>query len=449
MPGVRSWRRTACARPRRGRCPGRRRRRVGSRRLPPRSGRGSRAAAPAHRRHHRTRRRRHPRDVRSTAAEPVRIRWPQGIAVTRTVRELDDPLLSRVWGARLTRIGLDVTGRADAASHGRTGTHDTRGPPPMSDHNPPRASRARPPCPRARGALPRRGGPGLPADRRARRRARHPAPRPRPAGEGGPARARARRSACPRRAACPSEPSRRSVGAATSAIAVLVPSLNYYWPSVVRGAEEEARRRGFRVIVRGASYELQDERPMLERLVHAENVRGLILAPNTDMPHAQDVIQWLAECGGAERARRTRRVVLPGSARSSRSPPTMPSAAVLAVRHLAELGHRRVGLVLSRNSPTSRKIAAGWNAACEELGLDAGTALRVPHPRPQHPRVLRRGQRHPRHGARDGHDRAARASRPRGDGLRRPRAQPGDLGARRPVDHRLRRRGGPAVQPRR
>jgi DNA-binding LacI/PurR family transcriptional regulator len=41
----------------------------------------------------------------------------------------------------------------------------------------------------------------------------------------------------------------------------------------------------------------------------------------------------------------------------------------LAARHFAGLGHRRVGLVLSRNSPTSRKIADGWHAACADLGL--------------------------------------------------------------------------------
>jgi len=47
-------------------------------------------------------------------ARPVRIRWPEGIAATATVRELDDPQLTRVWGARLTRIELDITGRDGA-----------------------------------------------------------------------------------------------------------------------------------------------------------------------------------------------------------------------------------------------------------------------------------------------------------------------------------------------
>jgi DNA-binding LacI/PurR family transcriptional regulator len=40
-----------------------------------------------------------------------------------------------------------------------------------------------------------------------------------------------------------------------------------------------------------------------------------------------------------------------------------------AVRHLAGLGHRRVGLTATLGSPTSRHVRRGWQQACEELGL--------------------------------------------------------------------------------
>lgn len=152
-------------------------------------------------------------------------------------------------------------------------------------------------------------------------------------------------------------------------IAVLVPSLNYYWPGVVRGMETAARRHGLRVQLRGASYELQDERPVLERLVRNGGVRGLIVAPNTDTPHAQDVIQWLAECGTPSVLVERDGLVQPEGVPAESVTTDHALGAVLAARHLASLGHRKVGLVLSRNSPTSRKIAAGWQAACEELGL--------------------------------------------------------------------------------
>ncbi len=157
--------------------------------------------------------------------------------------------------------------------------------------------------------------------------------------------------------------------ATTGSIALLVPSLNYYWPGVVRGAEAEAQRRGMDLRLRGASYELQDERPVLERLVHGENVRGVIVAPNTDTRHAQDVVQWLADCGRPSVLVERDAVSLPDGAPVESVTTDHALGAVLAARHLAVLGHRRVGLIISRDSPTSRKITSGWQAACAELGL--------------------------------------------------------------------------------
>ena len=155
----------------------------------------------------------------------------------------------------------------------------------------------------------------------------------------------------------------------TGSIAMLVPSLSFYWPSVVRGAETEAARQGFRVVLRGSSYELQDERPVLERLVHTDGVRGLLVAPNTDTPHAGDVVQWLADCA-VPSVLVERDALLPRDGSPVENVTTDHAlGAVLAARHLAALGHRKVGLVIARDSPTSRKIAAGWQAACLELGL--------------------------------------------------------------------------------
>ncbi|MDF2493016.1 MAG: transcriptional regulator [Microbacterium sp.] len=155
----------------------------------------------------------------------------------------------------------------------------------------------------------------------------------------------------------------------TGSIAVLVPSLNYYWPGVVRGMETAARRHGLHIQLRGASYELQDERPVLERLVRSGDVRGLIVAPNTDTPHARDVVQWLAECGTPSVLVERDALTEPDGVPAESVTTDHALGAVLAARHLASLGHRKVGLVLSRFSPTSRKITAGWQAACEELGL--------------------------------------------------------------------------------
>lgn len=53
-------------------------------------------------------------DVRPLAgATPLRLEWPVDIPVSSCLRPLDDPMLSTVWGDRLTRIELDVTGRRE------------------------------------------------------------------------------------------------------------------------------------------------------------------------------------------------------------------------------------------------------------------------------------------------------------------------------------------------
>ncbi|QHC67852.1 substrate-binding domain-containing protein [Rathayibacter sp. VKM Ac-2759] len=152
-------------------------------------------------------------------------------------------------------------------------------------------------------------------------------------------------------------------------IAVLVPSLAYYWPGVLRGMEEAGRRLGYEVILRGASYELQDERPVLERLLRSGDVKGLIVAPNTDTEHAPDVVRWLADSGVPAVLVERDAILEPEGTPVESVTTDHALGAVLAARHLAQLGHRKVGLILSRSSPTSRKITAGWLAACESLGL--------------------------------------------------------------------------------
>jgi len=155
----------------------------------------------------------------------------------------------------------------------------------------------------------------------------------------------------------------------TATVAVLVPSLNFYWPGVVRGMEAEAEARGIRLVLRGASYELQDERPTLERLMATEHVDGLIIAPNTDSERAPEVVQWLRDAPVPSVLVERDAIAMPDGTPVETAVTDHALGAVLAARHLAALGHRKVGLVLSRFSPTSRKIERGWSEACEELGL--------------------------------------------------------------------------------
>jgi len=44
-------------------------------------------------------------------ARAVRLRWPSDVAATAQVRDLDDPMLTEVWGGRLTRLALPLASR--------------------------------------------------------------------------------------------------------------------------------------------------------------------------------------------------------------------------------------------------------------------------------------------------------------------------------------------------
>ncbi|WP_407320037.1 substrate-binding domain-containing protein [Isoptericola halotolerans] len=182
-------------------------------------------------------------------------------------------------------------------------------------------------------------------------------------------------------------PTRRTVPHAAT-IGVLAPSLDYYWPGVVRGMEAEARRHGLRIMLRGSSYHTADERPALRHLVEVDGVRGLICAPRMDSPTAGDVVDWLAVSGVPHVLVEREATHGPYRAPLEAVVSDHAAGALVAVHHLAGLGHRRVGLVLSRESPTSRKIAAGWRAACHELGLKHFERLAPDRNRPEFSNVV-------------------------------------------------------------
>ncbi len=171
--------------------------------------------------------------------------------------------------------------------------------------------------------------------------------------------------------------------AATRTIGILVPSLDYYWPGVVRGIEEAARENQMRVVLRGSSYETDDDRPQLARLVEQQGVDALVVAPRRDTPTAEATSEWLASTGIPV-------VLVERTATVGAHHAVMESVvsdhalgAGMAVRHLASLGHRRTGLVLSRQSPTGPHIKRGWTEAAAECGFspDATVDAVVDDPR--------------------------------------------------------------------
>ncbi|TMR11309.1 DeoR family transcriptional regulator [Nonomuraea turkmeniaca] len=161
------------------------------------------------------------------------------------------------------------------------------------------------------------------------------------------------------------------------AIGMVVPSLNYYWPDVIRGVREAAAAAGARVVLRGATYRATDERRLLSRLVEAVGVDGLLVAPTTTGDEGAELVRWLQDADMPM-------VLIERTAASGPYHEAMESVvsdhalgAGMAVRHLVELGHRRIGLITTIQSPTSPHVRRGWQQACEEFGLPLDGALDV------------------------------------------------------------------------
>jgi DNA-binding LacI/PurR family transcriptional regulator len=156
-------------------------------------------------------------------------------------------------------------------------------------------------------------------------------------------------------------------------IGMLVPSLDYYFPDVARGAEEAARELDMRIVLRGSSYESPDDLPLLKRLAE-QGADALIVAPRMDAPTSARTIEWLAEAEIPV-------VLLERTAAAGPHHEVLESVvtdhalgAAMAVRHLQSLGHTRIGAVLAEHSPTTPHVRRGFD-------LPPSLDIRVPNAR--------------------------------------------------------------------
>jgi DNA-binding LacI/PurR family transcriptional regulator len=157
-------------------------------------------------------------------------------------------------------------------------------------------------------------------------------------------------------------------------LGMVVPSLEYYWPDVIAGARAAAADLGARIVLRGSAYDGgEGDRRQLSRLLHAGTIDGLLVAPASDSPVGARLLPWLESLAVPTVLMERRAPVDAGSHRLSWVTTDHALGADLAVRHLAAQGHARIGLLVSRGSPTSVHVAHGWRSACSALELDVDT----------------------------------------------------------------------------
>ncbi|GAB3891006.1 substrate-binding domain-containing protein [Kibdelosporangium lantanae] len=160
-------------------------------------------------------------------------------------------------------------------------------------------------------------------------------------------------------------------------VGMVVPSLDFYWPPIITGARTAGAALGATIQLRGSSYDPEEDLRQVNRLVEANQIQGLLIAPNLDGAHADGMIEWIGHLPVptilVERQPRRwtstpRQIEWVGSDHAL--------GLEIAAHHLHLQGHRRIGLVVAKGSPTSAHLVRGWHTACTDLGITATMTVR-------------------------------------------------------------------------
>ncbi|MFJ8579402.1 LacI family DNA-binding transcriptional regulator [Micromonospora sp. NPDC093277] len=174
---------------------------------------------------------------------------------------------------------------------------------------------------------------------------------------------------------------------ARPAVGMLVPSLDYYWPEIVRGARDAAPDAGVRIVLRGSSYDdIADVRRQTSWLLETAGIQGLLIAPPTVGDEAAQLIGWLAGLDIPVVLVERTATVGPYHEHVESVSTDHAFGASLAVRHLAALGHRRVGFLASAASPHTSAVRRGWRQTALETGLELDGTPEVISPDHRDPR---------------------------------------------------------------
>lgn len=169
----------------------------------------------------------------------------------------------------------------------------------------------------------------------------------------------------------PSSPLAKSPDADEPTLAIVTPSLHYYWPTVVNGARRAVGERGARLLVQASSTGADDNLALLEEIASDASIDALLFAPDLSEGSASErLVQRLQEMDLPvvllERSLRA----IGDSGRTFDSVRTDHiSGAAIAVRHLRDLGHERIALLCDPFSPTRPLLEEGFARATTAMGI--------------------------------------------------------------------------------
>ncbi|MBA2945895.1 substrate-binding domain-containing protein [Streptomyces himalayensis] len=146
------------------------------------------------------------------------------------------------------------------------------------------------------------------------------------------------------------------------AIGMLVPAATLYFHELIRGAQAAAAAHHVRLVVGVSRHDQQEDLIQAERLLDA-GAEGLLLTPSAAAP----VPAWAPTLPVPVVFVERRQPVDVDLIEYVASDHEL--GAVQALRHLAELGHRKIA-VITQTTPTSALIHRGYQMVADAIGLD-------------------------------------------------------------------------------
>jgi DNA-binding LacI/PurR family transcriptional regulator len=151
-------------------------------------------------------------------------------------------------------------------------------------------------------------------------------------------------------------------------IGIIVPSSTFYYTDVIRGAEAMADRYGARLVLGVSGYDVAVEQERLEKVLGI-GVAGLLLSTALGDSRAAEISRTL-DAIDVPVVLMERAFGFPDVAREYDHVRTDHAyGAMLALRHLVSLGHRRIGINLNA-SVTAYWLRHGIAQAAKSLGVE-------------------------------------------------------------------------------
>jgi DNA-binding LacI/PurR family transcriptional regulator len=162
-------------------------------------------------------------------------------------------------------------------------------------------------------------------------------------------------------------------------IGMLVPTVGSYFDEVITGARSAAAAVGARLVLGIAPYDSADDRAQVQRLLESA-VDGLLLTPNWRPDGRVGDADWLREL--AVPAVLVERRAAPDSAAAELDSVGSDHrhGVLLALRHLAALGHRSVLLAARDDTWTAHRVRLGYTEGTRMLGLEQRPVVDIRRP---------------------------------------------------------------------